>query len=418
MKNYLFLIFATLVVRLAAKLLIFPDHTIHSWEYEVFALNLLKGNGYIYPYYGIDAVAYMPPLYGYFCFFVYALCGHHPMIIILFQCLFSAALTVAVYATAIYFFKKKSIAYIASLFTLLHPGLIFYDVNNLHPLSLGALLIFLLGVSLIRLYRSMNYGWAFFYGLVSGLTFLERSICAPLIGLSFLYLLFVPFDKKKLSVCLFSLLTLFFVISPWLIRNYTRFHTFVIANNAGLNFWKGNNLETNGSNFNDKGESAIHIFFKEEKEKFETFKNKNEIERDRFFFKEALSNIRHNPPHYIKLFLRKWSSFILIPTSTAKVKYSQFQVLSLYGWYGLISLFLSFTFALQIFKKIMIHPDFKIYWMLFFGVAIVHSLFYFEGRHRVPTDIILFTYIAVGIDTLISYAKKSLHILCPYSYFR
>ena len=390
----------TLVTRFFVKIFFFAESPFVSWEYETLALNLLAGKGYFYHIQGQDYYAYLPPLYAYFCFGIYKLFGHHPIIIIIFQCLFSSLLVVTVFYTTQMLFKNRFVAYLSALMTMLHPGLLYYDIINLHPLSLGALLIFLMGIVFIHLLRTLTPRWAMFYGLIAGLIFLERSVAAIFIGISLLILLFSAYRRKKTAIFLVTGVTALLVIAPWMTRNTLKYGTLLVANNGGLNFWKGNNPETNGSNFNDQGEAVLSKLIIQQKEKFRLYREKNELERDRFFWSEAFSYIQSDPIRYIKLFFKKLSSFVLMPTSIAGVLYSASQRLSLSIWYGFISFFLIFTLILHCFKKNQIPKDFHVYILLFVCFAVTHSLFYFEGRHRVPTDLILILYLSQGVNFL------------------
>jgi hypothetical protein len=105
-------------------------------------------------------------------------------------------------------------------------------------------------------------------------------------------------------------------ISPYLIRNYNNFETFVITKSFGYNLLKGNNPE-----FKVEGNlSFIQNNYNRESLTIKT-NNLYEIKLDDFYKETAIKFIKQNPEEYLKNYFLKIFSFTFIDLTSSNEKY-------------------------------------------------------------------------------------------------
>jgi len=116
------------------------------------------------------------------------------------------------------------------------------------------------------------------------------------------------------------------VLSPYLYRNITELSTFSITKSIGFNLWKGNNPYSNVEgdlknrlvdehgprSFDEKMENKINDI---QIDKY------YDINLDNFFLQEALKNIQNEPERYIKLYIKKFISFLFIDLNSSFKNY-------------------------------------------------------------------------------------------------
>src|SRR5262249_20756849 len=99
---------------------------------------------------------------------------------------------------------------------------------------------------------SISRGDLIMLGLLSGMAILHRTVLVPVVLLT---LIFVGVARYRTSAALVAAartvgvlaLLIAACLSPWFIRNYLVWHTFVYHTNMGSNWWLGfNDLATGG----------------------------------------------------------------------------------------------------------------------------------------------------------------------------
>ena len=277
------------------------------FEYEETAQNIIAGKGFCEQIFGTKYYAYLEPFYPFLVAFFYRFTPFDKAGLIILQIFTSTLLGVIIYLIAKDIFSH-AVGVMACILTILHPGLIIYSTQNLHPLIFDA---FLFGLLILAFFRVNNlHGiWAYIgAGLVLGITILARSTVILFIPLAYLWLSLNPAHSKKTKfVALFTItLIALVVISPWQIRNQIRFKKFVfISSSKGQLLWRGNNINASGTLwYGDK----TYIAAMPEKLK-EKIRDKGELEQDRIFREEAFTFIRKHPLTFLRLWGEKFYYF-------------------------------------------------------------------------------------------------------------
>ena len=114
------------------------------WEYERLTQSMINQGTYSIDYreYG-EYKALLSPGFSFFCYPIYKLFGTSHIIILICQFLFHAGLGLVVYTISMRFFNLRTVALIAALATVLHPGLVHYSATMLHQFNLYILLFYL-----------------------------------------------------------------------------------------------------------------------------------------------------------------------------------------------------------------------------------------------------------------------------------
>lgn len=274
-----------LLLRVVWVLLVPVEPVSDSYLYNIFAQNIAAGKGYTFPDGGLTV--YWPVGTSAIYAAIYYVWGVSFLPIILFNLLIGTAIVWLTYAIT-QRYLGAAVASVSSLLVAVWP--IFIQFTTI----LASELIF------IFLILSAIYFWGF-----KRLPFLIRSIIwgAFVCGATYvrptalpLLLLLPILDKvsgvntgKCVAQFAVATLTAAILFAPWVYRNYTHFHQFVLVSaNGGANLWMGNNPQSNGG-YMDLPEI-----------KFE-----NEVARDQYFKQEAIHFIVHNPISYLKLMLKR-----------------------------------------------------------------------------------------------------------------
>jgi 4-amino-4-deoxy-L-arabinose transferase-like glycosyltransferase len=221
---------------------------VEVFEYDELARNLLAGRGYVYHHLGTDYQAYFSGVpYVAICAALYKFFAPGSTAVLLAQSLFSTLLTVVAWAIGREVWDDAA-GLVGAELVALHPGLLFYDTNKLHPLSFDALTIALATLLVIRM-RTRTTAWAaMLAGLTAGVAVLQRGtmILFVVFGLGWLWWVHRLPRLAVRQAVVFVAGTLL-VLAPWITRNYAVFGTMVMSTNAAENFWVGNAPHSVGS---------------------------------------------------------------------------------------------------------------------------------------------------------------------------
>jgi len=205
----------------------------------------------------------------------------------------------------------------------------------------------------------------------------------------FILTLFFIFIGKKINIInlIKIIITVFLVISPYVIRNYIHFNQVIIVKSLGYNLWKGNNQL-----------STVEGYGKFEIDEFKNlhYKVKNikenkyyEINWDDIFLDEAINNLKKNPIKYTKLFFEKLFSFYFIDLESSYPNYySFFHIFPVI----LLSL-LSFPSLIVFFRTNKFENKYLGFYL--FSNLIIFSIFFILPRYKLvimPLQIILVGY--------------------------
>lgn len=396
------IIISALIIRIAA---IFVLGSPRAWEYEDIAQNILAGKGFIYPFgqWKYPHLATTEPMYPYLTSLVYAAMGRHRLAMVAVQIIISVLLILIIYRLGKRIFNFET-GMIAAFIVAVHPGFIFYDVKNLHPLGLGALCI-ASSIWLIILFKEQpSIKTASRAGFISGIGTLARGTVGSFFFLGIIWLLLKQRKNKRMFLLLLVMVSCFTAaIAPWTIRNYLYLKTFVpLRSTVGLAFWYGNNEHATGSSMTRDGKSMISTISYEVEKKLSVA---NEVGQNLIFKDEAIKFIKANPGLFLKLTLKKvfyfwWFSPVAgsiypkLYTHIYKIFYLVFFLLFLPGIY----------FSLRN-KKLNSYA--LLFLLLFFSLTWVHALTYVDCRHRWGIEPLASLFVAFSIYKIYNITRKN-----------
>lgn len=363
-----------------------------TWEYEIIANNLLKGDGFVYPFLGTIYHAFEAPLYPIFCAVVYFFTNHSYLALEIIQAVISSLTCVIVFKIADRMFGKRA-GILSALIAALHPGLIVYTAK-LHPLFMDAFLISLVVFLFMKLRAEISLKNQIFTGIAAGLCILTR----PTIGLFLLLALAWIFYKKRYTekkVLLKTLLVLcvsLLIVLPWTIRNYAALGRFVfIQNSSDWLFWCGNNQNATGTNYMPDGNMVCR---QAPPEFYKRLYSLDETGQAKYLRQENFNFIKTNPLKFGLLFARKLYYFWWFsPQSGMLYPSLYFVIYKIY--YAIICFFAIFGIALSLkSREEKIKEGTQLLLLLLFSISFIQSLFYAEGRHRWAVEPLFFIFSA------------------------
>ena len=176
MKKIAIVILIGICVRISLIILFQTYKYPVAWEYEQIAIHITEGRGFLYHHLGgAEYRSFCAPMYPYVCAGLYLLLGHLFFPVLIFQMLCSALVALLIYKTGKELFSEST-GLCAALLVTLHPGLLYYDVFNLIPLSLDTLFITLLIYTAVRAKKDMSLLAPLAMGAIIGLGALTRNV--------------------------------------------------------------------------------------------------------------------------------------------------------------------------------------------------------------------------------------------------
>ena len=286
-------------------MLFFPQLEVESdaREYDTIGWNLASGNGF-----SLEAGVPTPvrgPVYPFFLSLIYLIFGHNYLVVRLAQAVIGALICLVMYCIGREIFDE-GVGRVTSMVVALYPVLIGYT----GLLLTEVLFTFLLSVVVLFLVRAVRNGSSKFYG-ISGVLLGIATLCRStmiLFPFFLLIALWIIYKSNFRAIVHFSifLIMMIIVITPWTIRNYYQFHTFLpVETGGGQTLWVGTYLPWSG-----KYQGAETEPLRSMREEYPP------IELDKRLFKEGLKNIKDNPVTYLIMSIRKFPRFWLTSHSS------------------------------------------------------------------------------------------------------
>ncbi len=286
----------------------------NAYEFGVVAQSILEGRGLSLPAWWFrdepGPTALVPPLYAYFLAGCLAVLPAHSAYfwIELIQALLSAAVVLPVWFVTKRIFGEPA-AWLATVLVALDyflactPGWINYP--TLH--------VFLLAMVVWSAYRLLDRptaGRALLFGAVAGVaTFAKGLIAAYVVLLGIWILLAGQRDGRtaRLKTLALAATVSLLVLSPWIVRNWRLFDSFVpTATNFGLTFWIGNSPQATGGLCADDGKPVIaHV----PDSLLTQLRGRNEAEQSRIFLADSRRWIGANPGRWFELRVKSFGYF-------------------------------------------------------------------------------------------------------------
>lgn len=383
----------------------FTNPQLDSQHYDDWAWGIAQGN-----WIGGDKAYWASPFYAYFLAIIYRIFGHNYVVVGVLQVFLGSVTWMATYWIGEELFSKR-VGIIAALIGAFYSYSIFMD-GELLKNSLAAFTTTLAILLVLKAKKKDSSALWLISGLNLGLTVLSQPNV----------LLFIPLfiswgvDWKRrgrrdiVSICAF-IFGAAFIISPATIRNYIVEKDFVLVTyNGGINFFQGNNIESDGGALTSK---LYKLIPQREEERTRGVPEKSlgrklkssEISKYWFFLGKRF--IYENPKTFVRLTFKKFLLFwnwYEVPNNVDYyfVKRSS-TVLSLpLISFGIISPFVIVGLFLSLGN-----------WrghLLSYGIVLIFMftlvLFYIIGRFRLPIVPFLCVYAAFSIERLYAYFKE------------
>jgi len=269
-------------------------------DFDTIAQNVLQGNGFSrIPDSSVPMIRRVP-LYPLFLALIYRLFGHSLDAVRVLQ-MFLVALTALIGYLAVCFIFKGESSFLSLLLIGLWPPLIVLSTRIMSE-TLNTFLLSLSILSLVMLLRRRSMTLAFVSGLLIGIATLCKASTAVFPIFVFVFLILAYRSKKE---ALYHGLILIFAaaiaISPWTIRNYLEFKRFIpIQLGISPALWVGTDI-SKGGRWEGEGKMPHHEFRKGLSE--------DHLYAEKFYFKEAIKNIKENPGGYLILMVKKAGGF-------------------------------------------------------------------------------------------------------------
>lgn len=290
-KKYLYIIlFSAFIIKIFLVFTLPAEIRSDSLDYQNIAINIAKFGEYAFE--PGKPTANFSCGYPLFLAGIYKLFGSDQTPVRLVNSFLEIITVIFFFLICLKFFDEKWSLIALTIFAFFPSNILFSQTVLTEPVF-GMLAVILLYYCLNEQINNK----IFFIGLIWGYAVLIRSSFSLSIFLMLIFIfkyrqeLFEGFKIKRMKrVFQYSFLFLFglsIVITPWLIRNKIVLNTFTIATQGGFTFWSGSNPNATGT-----------WYYKIE-ESNPMFDIKDEVERDKAFYKEGINYALSNPHKFI-----------------------------------------------------------------------------------------------------------------------
>jgi len=400
-KNYIFVVglFAFIIYQ-AVNFFYFPLHTIFPDENRFILRAILFAQTDTFGANG--GTAWEMPLTSVFLGYIYKILGSEESLIVftrVFQSLLLILQAFLIYKISMKIFKNKTVALLTYTVVLFYPYFVYYQALVLSETLFNTALI----VSFYYIYRWYESDFMINrYFILSNLFLIlsiyikaTLSLLAPLLLAGFYF--FNKFNvKDTMKILLFSSLIYALFLSPWWIRNYYLFNTFVpFTTTSAWNLYLGNNPH-NLSGGCDWSKDVDPDVVKK------ITQIENEVERNRAFKEEAIKFIKENPKRFIELAFLKFKRFYAIVPNASKFNEGIYKWISILS-YGPVFIF----FIIGIFWYRKKFKELSAIYILILYFTLIHMVVIASLRYRLPLEpFMILLSMPVLVD--IFYKSKSL----------
>lgn len=395
-KWILILIFiAALAVRLISVMNLpnqFRKPATDDAEYDISAMNLLEGRGLIDINTGLPT-SWRVPMYPLFLASIYSVFGHNYGAVRVIQSIMGALLCLILFFIAKEIFGK-TVGYIcASILTFYQPFIFYAHWGGPAFLFSENLFTFLLALLILFLVRGSYSQFTLKNSVVCGILLGLSTLTRPLIGLFPIFIIILFFFKYKFSfkTTLMKILPLMvsfiFVILPWSARNYFVHRAFIpFSTEGGFALLSSNNPYVRGG-----GLVKLDRLFTEEE--LTRLNSMTEVEKDRFYRKNATEFISKNYNKLPKLFCRKLLVFWDLYTTYYDSNNNRTRSYNI--WFATVFMFGIVGILKSIKSKLNLGGSLLILLLLYFCIMIL--IFNGEARFRYPIEPYVIIFASVGI---------------------
>ncbi|MBL4656319.1 MAG: hypothetical protein JKY33_10905 [Bacteroidia bacterium] len=282
----------------------------------------------------------------------------------------------------------KGIVFASVAALLIHPGISYYAIFNVHPFSMNMFFLFLSLFFMFRYLNQSSFMNLILYAIAVGLSALDRVTILVAVIPFFVY----SFQERKVKSVIKNTIIIvsvtFLIILPWSIRNYQVDGFFGLSSMTGKTMWKGIIEGSEGSNYLKSGKNYHTAMTPAEMKLMETM---TASEQNTYFMKKWMKTVTKRPIHVIKMYFVKLKNFWWFRSQIGN-EHSE----ALKKWiplyktgYGFVLLLCAFA-CLKNRKKILPLLTIPV------ALSLVQALFYVETRHRLIIEPMLLFLAIIG----------------------
>lgn len=371
-----------LSLRIAAIILYLRTHggIAEIWEYEEVARNLLSGNGLLFHEGGLPLRSRFLPLFPLLCTFLHKVGGPGFALFYLAHLACAAGVIWLTWRLAADLVDDRS-ASLAAWLAALEPGLVVYQSYKVHVIAWATLLLLGALVIFFKARREDSVGWAALSGFVCGLGMLARfDVAVVLVVPALAFVADRAGTRAALRACAMAG-GVAVAMAPWVARNRSIHGVALVSTSQSGEFlWRGNNPESTGTLWSRSGVPLSSALPEELKDRL---RGKDELERDAVFRSAALDFIRTDPLAAIGRWSRSFFYFWWFAPDYSGGRH--------YSWAGFAArtayraLYIALMCAALWGSRLLAEKrrwDALLLWAPPLAAAVLHSITFAEGRHR------------------------------------
>lgn len=375
-------------------------HDLQTWEYDEIARNVLSGRGYGMEYRGAWYRTIGSAPYTYLTIALYSVFGLRPGPLELVQWFVSGAGVLGAWIVASRLFSPR-VGLLAAALVSLHPGLVFYDTHNLHPLGFDAALVMWSVVMLVFVVVGAPPAAIVAAGVIHGLAVFERTTWAalPLLSLGWLGW------KARYRLTIVYLVMFIVILLPWMVRSLRIYGDLTLNAASAELLWRGNNAVGDGGSF-ARGSRDVPVFTAANAEFRARVLAADEIEQRKLFTAATIDFVSRHPTETLRLFSRKFLGFwwfmpqsgLLYPAAYRAIYTAYYGAVVAFAvlgtWFGMRAGGVRRRLTVTVLGFLLL-------------VSVAQAIFYVEIRHRWSIEPIILVFCAAGVMALVDRVRQA-----------
>ena len=371
-------------------------HAVQTWEYDAIARNILSGSGYVADHLGTPYRSLYPGVF--YIGLTALLYGMFPpgqTAVLIAQAIGSVLLGMTVYGIGRELWDHRA-GLLAAALTVFHPGLLYYDTVNLHPLGFDALTGALAMLALLRVRATTSLASLVGIGMVLGVALHQRMSLIGLFPAGLLWIWTRPGSSRRVgrvAVCAVGLLV---VVSPWIMRNIRMFGHPVMSTAMGEMAWRGNAPGGDGSSYLPSGTTVLDAAPAEFRQQLRAA---DEWGQSQLFSRAAGAHASAHPWQWAAGCARKFLYFWTVGPGTGRLYPRAYYVIYLLYYAGAMLLAVRGAVRLAAAERRTVDGSDGVWLVAATGLllSLVQCLLYVELRHRWAIEPLLLVLTAVGV---------------------
>lgn len=360
----------------------------HLWEYDDIATNMLAGRGFVYDYRGTEYRTFTTPGWPFVLTLLLRIGDYR--LVQGFQTLLCLLLGASAYLVVRNVWGRRA-GCLAGVLCVLHPGLVYYSVMNSDPLPLNALIVFLIGATVLPLPRRPGLLAAVLPGALIGVSMLTRGTTVLLFPVCAVWLFFTVGLRRTAGLMVVMLVVASGLVAPWPLRNLATLGAPVMTSTNGEVLWLGNNRNASGGiqaidGSSLRGSPARDVLAV-------LAGSPSELAHNQAFRDEAFRFIRGDPAAFVSLWLSKFGQFWWFGPFSGR-EYPDWFLTGYKPVYAVELLLAIAGIVIGIRSR-----QRAIAWLFVampVAISVFQSLFYVQGRHRWMVESFVIVFVAVA----------------------